>query len=102
MVGEVNAVMCVVRLPKLPCTQTSLFDVLEGDNGLRLPSVPFPWSLAVHHQSLAFRARLCHAKNEGPEEEAVDCLPQYDGSGIFQDTSDWYSGSVLFPEIRLV
>ena len=33
----------------------------------------FPWSLAVHHQSLAFRARLarlCHAKNEAPEEEA--------------------------------
>ena len=29
------------------------------------------WSLAVHHQSLAFRARLCHAKNEAPEEEAV-------------------------------
>ena len=33
-------------------------------------SVPFPWSLAVHHQSLAFRACLCHAKNEAPEEEA--------------------------------
>ena len=33
-------------------------------------SVPFPRSLAVHHQSLAFRARLCHAKNEAPEEEA--------------------------------
>ena len=33
-------------------------------------SVPFPWSLAVHHQSLAFCARLCHAKNEAPEEEA--------------------------------
>ena len=30
------------------------------------PSVPFPWSLAVHHQSL-----VCHAKNEAPEEEAV-------------------------------
>ena len=30
----------------------------------------FPWSLAVHHQSLAFRARLCHAKNKAPEEEA--------------------------------
>ena len=30
----------------------------------------FPWSLAVHHQSLAFRARLYHAKNEAPEEEA--------------------------------
>ena len=42
----------------------------EEDNERRLPSVPFPWSLAVHHQSLAFRARLCHAKNEEPEEEA--------------------------------
>ena len=36
------------------------------------PSVPFPWSLAVHHQSLAFRARLYDEKNEAPEEEAVD------------------------------
>ena len=34
-----------------------------------------PLSLAVHHQSLAFRAR--HAKNEAPEEEA--------GSGHFQN-----------------
>ena len=41
----------------------------EGDNGRGLPSVPFPWSLAVHHQSPTFRARLCHAKNEAPEEE---------------------------------
>ena len=40
----------------------------EEDNERRLPSVPFPWSLAVHHQSLAFRASLCHAKNEEPEE----------------------------------
>ena len=43
-----------------------------GETSLRLPSVPFPWSLAVHHQSLAFRAR--HAKNEAPEEEAdISC-----------------------------
>ena len=41
-----------------------------GRRQLNLPSVPFPWSLAVHHQSLAFRARLHHAKNEAPEEEA--------------------------------
>ena len=27
-------------------------------------------SLVVHHQSLAFRARLYDAKNEAPEEEA--------------------------------
>ena len=33
--------------------------------------VVFPWSLAVHHQSLAFRAGLYHAKKEAPEEEAV-------------------------------
>ena len=38
---------------------------------LRLPSVPFPWSLAVHHQSLVFRARLYDEKNEAPEEKAV-------------------------------
>ena len=44
-------------------------------NLTELPSVPFPLSLAVHHQSLAFRAR--HAKNEAPEEEA--------GSGHFQN-----------------
>ena len=43
----------------------------EGDNGLRLPSVPFPSSLAVHHQSLAFRAPLYDEKNEAPEEEAA-------------------------------
>ena len=38
----------------------------EGDNGPRPPSVPFPWSLAVHHQPLLYLA-----KNEAPEEEAV-------------------------------
>ena len=45
-----------------------------GETSLRLPSVPLPWFLAVDHQSLAFRARLCHAKNEAPEEEAVEGL----------------------------
>ena len=39
------------------------------------PSVPFPWSVAVHHRSLAFRARLYHAKNEAPEEEEADFRP---------------------------
>ena len=68
--------------PKLPHTQTSLFRCArkggrEGDNGLRPPSVPFPSSLAVHHQSLAFRARLRHTKNEAPEEELEPkCVPQ--------------------------
>ena len=33
--------------------------------------VPYPWSPAVHHRSVAFRARLYHAKNEAPKEEAV-------------------------------
>ena len=41
-----------------------------GETSFRRPSVHFPWSLAVHHQSLAFRARLYDAKNEAPEEEA--------------------------------
>ena len=41
-----------------------------GETALRLPSVPFPWSLVVHHQSLMFRVRLYGAKNEAPEEEA--------------------------------
>ena len=29
----------------------------EGGKGLRLPSVPFPWSLVVHHQSLVSSLR---------------------------------------------
>ena len=37
-----------------------------GEKSLRPPSVPFPWSLAVHHQSFLYLA-----KNEAPEEEAV-------------------------------
>ena len=41
-----------------------------GETALRLTSVPFPWSLAVHHQVLAFRTRLYDEKNEAPEEEA--------------------------------
>ena len=32
-------------------------------------TIPFPWSPAVHHQSLAFRARLYDEENEAPEEE---------------------------------
>ena len=52
-----------------------------GETSLRLPSVHFPWFLAVHHQSLAFRAGLCRAKNEAPEGEAgfrafSICAPQ--------------------------
>ena len=29
-----------------------------GETALRLPSVPFPWSLAVYHQSLVSRSPL--------------------------------------------
>ena len=45
----------------LPRTQTSpcLFMKMCAQ-----PSVPFPWSLAVHHQSLAFRARLYDEKTK--------------------------------------
>ena len=35
------------------------------------PYIPFSRSLAVHHRSLAFLARLCHEKNEAFEEVAV-------------------------------
>ena len=58
----------------LPRTQTSLLDVCAKEGGKE--TAPFPWTLAVHHQSLAFRARPCHAKNEAPEEEVDDdCKP---------------------------
>ena len=42
-----------------------------GETSLRLASFPFPWSLALRYQSLAFRARLC-AKREAPDQEAGD------------------------------
>ena len=42
-----------------------------GETSLRLASFSFPWSLALRHQSLAFRARLC-AKREAPDQEAGD------------------------------
>ena len=67
---------------RLPRTQTSLSldenvrakeggKETTGETALRLPSISFPWSLAVHHQSLTFRARLYDEKNEAPEEEAA-------------------------------
>ena len=88
--------------PKRPRTQTSLFRCAhkgrrEGDNGLRPPSVPFPCSLAVHHQSLAFRARLCHAKNEAPEEEAgVEMRPAVVSGIVTRDAPVSYCSS-FFP-----
>ena len=63
---------------------------------LRLPSVPFPWSDvrsdAVHHRSLAFRARLYHAKNEVPEEEAV--ADPYQFSSMERATQAWAETSI--------
>ena len=44
---------------------------MREKEGGKETSVTFPWFLAVHHQSLAFRARLYHARNETPEEEAA-------------------------------
>ena len=65
------------ELQNLPRTQTSLFKTCaQRKAGRRQSSVPFPWSLAVHRQSLV-RARLCHAKNEAPEEAATKCLPKF-------------------------
>ena len=40
----------------------------EGDNGCRLYPSHGPLRCITSH---SFRARLCHAKNEAPEEEAV-------------------------------
>ena len=43
---------------------------MREEEGGKETTVPFPWFLAVHHQSLAFRARLDHARNETPQGEA--------------------------------
>ena len=52
-----------------------------------MSSLPFPWSLAVHHQSLVSRS-LLPCKNEAPEEEAAN---EY--YGIFRNA---YACCVLF------
>ena len=44
---------------------------MREKEGGKEKTVLFPWFLAVHHQSLAFRAHLDHARNETPEEEAA-------------------------------
>ena len=54
----------------------------EKEGGKEI-TVPFPWSLAVHHQSLAFRAGLDHARNETPEEMAVRKGLIFGGGGAF-------------------
>ena len=53
----------------LPRTQMSLSKKMYVQRKVGRKQ-PFPWSLAVHHQSLAFRTRLYDEKNEAPEEEA--------------------------------
>ena len=67
MLGAVSSKVWPVSnfAQQLPRTQTSLFwwkcarnGGREGDNGLHLPSVPFPWLLAIHHQSLVSRSPL--------------------------------------------
>ena len=58
-------------------------------NNLRLPSVSFPWFLAVHHQSLAFRARFYHAKNEAPEEQAGLYTTVYINE-VYNNNIDYY------------
>ena len=52
-----------------PASYPDIFFSREGGKerkGRCLPSVPFTWSLAVHHQSLLYLV-----KREAPEEEAV-------------------------------
>ena len=51
-------------------TDRDRFARIKTVHNFLLPSVPFPWFLAVHHLSLAFRVRFYHAKNEAPEEQA--------------------------------
>ena len=53
-----------VVLP-LPRTQTSLSMCAQRKAGRRQPSVPFPWSLAVRHQSLVSRSPLPCEKRSG-------------------------------------
>ena len=57
--------------PCLVPRRLSLDENVPAKEGGKERYVPFPWSLAVHHRSVAFRARLYHAKNEAPKEEAV-------------------------------
>ena len=56
-------------------------------------TVPFPWFLAVHHQALAFRARLDHARNETPQGEA-------DREGLLFGGGGGYKGRGLLPAVN--
>ena len=55
-----------IMVPSLPRTQTSLSMCAQRKAGRRHPSHG-PLRFITSH---SFRARLCHAKNEAPEEEA--------------------------------
>ena len=56
---------------------------MREKEGGKETTVPFPWFLAVHHQSLAFRARLDHARNETPQGEADREGLLFGGGGAF-------------------
>ena len=70
IIQKANISNCIVSLPSNNCLvprrllswwKCARKGRREGDNGrdaLRLPSIPFPWSLAVHHQSLVSRSPL--------------------------------------------
>ena len=54
---------CVSSPASYPDVSLSMKMCAQRKAGRRQPSVPFPWSLAVHHQSLAFRACLYDVNN---------------------------------------
>ena len=66
-----------VRLSTLPRTQTSLSMCAQRKAGSRLYPSHGPLRFITSH---SFRARLCHAKNEAPEEEAAKHLFRTAGS----------------------
>ena len=72
--GGTRRLVPLTRVRKL--SQSGFRSIFSGSSGpeaeaCQLLLVPSPWYLAVHHQSLAFRARLYHAKSQAPEEEAA-------------------------------
>ena len=76
---------CVSSPASYPDVSLSMKMCAQRKAGRRQPSVPFPWSLAVHHQSLAFRTCLYDVNNSvairpsdlggGGTATAWDCLP---------------------------
>ena len=55
--------MCVITCLVPRRLSLSMKMCAQRKAGRRQPSLPFPWSLAVHHQSLAFRACLYDVNN---------------------------------------